>query len=120
MTRSNKRGFRRVSMDNPGYPTSPDSPADPGVVTLDRQVPRRRSSLLRGGRKAALAGALMACVSGLGVFGGCMPMPRAALDQMQTPPAQQVVTKDGGATQQVAAEPDGGSVLMVVPTPGES
>ncbi len=92
----------------------------PGEATLDREAPRRRSSLLRGGRKAALAGALMACVSGLGVFGGCMPMPRAALDQMQTPPAQQVVTKDGGTKQQVAAQPDGGSVLMVVPRPGES
>lgn len=100
MTRSEKRSFRRVSRNNPGYPTLADS-------------------LLRGGRKAALAGALMACVSGLGVFGGCMPMPRAALDQMRTPPAQQVVTKDGGPRQQVAAQPDGGSVLMVVPAPEE-
>ena len=47
-------------------------------------------------------------------------MPRAALDQMPARPVQQVVKKDGGAAQHVAAEPDGGSVLMVVPTPGES
>ena len=119
MTRFSKRSFRRVFRDNPGYPTSPDSPAEPGEAPLDR-APRRGSSLLKGGRKAALAGALMACVSGLGVFGGCMPMPRAALDQMQVPPAQQVVKRDGGATQQVAGEPDMGSVLMVVPAPEDS
>ena len=73
----------------------------------------------RGGRRALLASALAACVTGLGFFGGCMPMPRAALDQMQPPPTQQVVTRDGGGPVQVVALPDAGGVLMVVP-PSES
>jgi len=107
-------------MDKPGYPTSPDSDTGPGDGVLDKEAPRRGSSLLRGGRKAALAGALMACVSGLGVFGGCMPMPRAVLDRAHMPPTQQVVQKDGGALKQVASEPDTGTVLMVVPVPEES
>jgi hypothetical protein len=78
-----KRSFRRVSSEKPSYPA---------------------------GRRALLAGALLACVGSF--FGGCMPVPRAALDRARA--TQQVVRRDAGAAVRVVDSPDASGVWEVV------